>query len=42
MTDGMAVELNMKVYLNFWQVTVYTNIHTYTQLIQIKVVFPKV
>ena len=22
MTDGMAVELNMKVYLNFWKVTV--------------------
>ena len=25
MTDGMAVELNMKVYLNFWQVTVAYN-----------------
>ena len=23
MTDGMAVEWNIKVYLNFWQVTVY-------------------
>ena len=23
MTDGMAVELNVNVHLNFWQVTVY-------------------
>ena len=32
MTDGIAVEWNMKVYLNFWQVTVNQPIGMYASL----------